>query len=460
MKKHMYFLGFLTAVTLLAVLASAGAWFKIPTVKGASPEEVDAPQALADVDGELALYYPVKFICSDSLQAGEFWHGPSAPIVQQTTQILIHNPHDYPIDIFKRAMLAPVEETHPEMPGSWLPYALGPGEAFRIDCEDIVYLLTGVRQSVRQAYGFGVTIEGFVTIGVWPMHFSPEDTRYPQPGVTAEYVRGSEVMKKDVHYQPWWRFWWWDLPWALARPYHRLISTSPDLTCEDALHNELLQDVGNSGMLPSQRDDVVAALVNGLVYHPGFDEQVMSYLPPDYAIVALIGKCEEIVTRPEIWWSPEPSIPPAPFVPTETKLAVDYVLFSTKGPNDDPSFLDTPIEPPQEIYPYPWIPGRWHDMPVIFPQNVSEDMHAYFGDWHLNWWGYSLGYVDLPYPPLMVDAMGYFVPYWCGYGYWWQGYNGTDCVDIGVGEGESLDVEQVMPLRVIMPFPISPDQAD
>jgi hypothetical protein len=31
---------------------------------------------------------------------------------------------------------------------------------------------------------------------------------------------------------------------------------------------------------------------------------------------------------------------------------------------------------------------------------------------------------------------------------WW---NSSDCIDIGVGEGESLDVEQITPVRVFMP---------
>ena len=47
-------------------------------------------------------------------------------------------------------------------------------------------------------------------------------------------------------------------------------------------------------------------------------------------------------------------------------------------------------------------------------------------------------------------AMPYFRPYWCGWGYraWW--WNADDCIDIAVGAGESLDVEQITPLRVLL----------
>ena len=47
-------------------------------------------------------------------------------------------------------------------------------------------------------------------------------------------------------------------------------------------------------------------------------------------------------------------------------------------------------------------------------------------------------------------AMPYFFPYWCGWSYWWWWGNSGDCIDIGVGDGESLDVETVAPNRVLM----------
>ena len=86
-------------------------------------------------------------------------------------------------------------------------------------------------------------------------------------------------------------------------------------------------------------------------------------------------------------------------------------------------------------------------MPIIFQQNVSIEFLGYFTDWHTQWWQSTVPTIDIT--PYMYN----FVPYWCGYGHWWWGYNGTDCIDIGVGEGESLDVEQITPLRMILPWP-------
>jgi hypothetical protein len=47
--------------------------------------------------------------------------------------------------------------------------------------------------------------------------------------------------------------------------------------------------------------------------------------------------------------------------------------------------------------------------------------------------------------------MAYWFPYWCGWGYWWSGWHGSDCIDIAVGDGESLDVNQITPVRVFYP---------
>jgi hypothetical protein len=80
------------------------------------------------------------------------------------------------------------------------------------------------------------------------------------------------------------------------------------------------------------------------------------------------------------------------------------------------------------------------------PQNISTDMHNYFIGWHTQRW------IDAGENPTTVNAaLVYYFPYWCGWGYWWPWWNAGDCVDIGVGEGESLDVEPVTPTRVFMP---------
>ncbi|MFN8596624.1 MAG: hypothetical protein U0559_10645 [Anaerolineae bacterium] len=35
---------------------------------------------------------------------------------------------------------------------------------------------------------------------------------------------------------------------------------------------------------------------------------------------------------------------------------------------------------------YPWLPGRWYDLPVVQPQNVSTDIDKYFRQWHTQRW--------------------------------------------------------------------------
>jgi hypothetical protein len=83
---------------------------------------------------------------------------------------------------------------------------------------------------------------------------------------------------------------------------------------------------------------------------------------------------------------------------------------------------------------------------LVTPQNVNVDMDAYFRQWERQRWinaGAAAGAVDA--------ALVYYFPYWCGWGYWYWWWNAGGCVDIGVGEGESLDVEQITPVRVFMP---------
>ncbi|HZY40435.1 MAG TPA: hypothetical protein VFF59_00385, partial [Anaerolineae bacterium] len=86
------------------------------------------------------------------------------------------------------------------------------------------------------------------------------------------------------------------------------------------------------------------------------------------------------------------------------------------------------------------------DLPVVQPQNVSTDIDKYFRQWHTQRW------LDVPGadPAVVNTAMVYWFPYWCGWNYWWWWGNSNDCTDIAVGEGESLDVEQVTPTRVFM----------
>ena len=100
---------------------------------------------------------------------------------------------------------------------------------------------------------------------------------------------------------------------------------------------------------------------------------------------------------------------------------------------------------PDQVIAYPWIPGRWNDLTVVVPQNMSIDLDDYMRNWYTQRW-LETGADKVP----VTDAMTYFFPYHCGWGYWWWWWQGGDCIDIGVGEGESIDVEQITPVRVIM----------
>jgi hypothetical protein len=141
------------------------------------------------------------------------------------------------------------------------------------------------------------------------------------------------------------------------------------------------------------------------------------------ALVALIGRCNKI------------------YAGTAWVADVDYVLLSNKGYLDPDPRVATAAAPIL----YPWIPGRWHDLAVVLPQQHNIDLDNYIRSW------YAARWIDNGTDQAQVAlAMPYFFPWWCGSTYWW-GWGPGDCVDIGVGEGESLDVLQITPTRVFMP---------
>jgi hypothetical protein len=134
------------------------------------------------------------------------------------------------------------------------------------------------------------------------------------------------------------------------------------------------------------------------------------------------------------------------FVSSEGALSVDFVMVSNKAPSE-PNPLGGDVVQPVAVR-YPWIPGHWYNLPLLMPQNVNIDLHHHLVKWHAERWLSAGTNVDVA----AVNAnLVYWYPYWCGWGYWWWGWHGTDCIDIGVGEGESLDVEQITPVRVFMP---------
>lgn len=410
----------------VAEVQSANVVSQVEDIALAAPEA--APAAATD---RLILSYAAKFVCMEPIQPGSYYYGVVAPLVKESTGVVIHNPNSFNVTLYKKAVRAPVENPNTteqgEAPGKWVTVTLKPDYAFRIDCDDIAKLLTGnPNATFLGTYGIGVEVEGMVVVGIGPQsNAAGTPLRYGPLDVTAEYARSSEVMKKDIHFQPWWTWWWWGLPWRIGYAYERVIlvqTPTANIDCRGLLYNALRQDA-QAIADPQQRNLTLTALDVGQTIEPSNPQALTDQTPP--ALVAMIGGCRKLING------------------TALNLDIDYVLLSNKSSADtDPR---TPGAQPTAIL-YPWWPGRWYDLPVVQPQNVSTDIDKYFRQWHTQRW------LDVPGadPAVVNTAMVDWFPYWCGWNYWWWWGNSNDCTDIAVGEGESLDVEQVTPTRVFM----------
>jgi hypothetical protein len=381
-----------------------------------------APEAAAA--GALVMQYAAPFICQERLQPGTFFYGPKAPIVEEKSQVSIHNPNDFTITLYKKAVRSTLEDATAVQPGKWKQYQLGPDYAIRVDCDDIAVLLTGNPQATFiGTYGIGVTVRGFVVVGLGPQPVpGTTQSRYVPLDVSAEYTRNAEVMKKDIHFQPWWTWWWWSLPWKLGYPYHRLLAASAatgNSDCRELLFSQLEADVTREMPPGLEANATLSALRVGREYWPTNVTEMEAAMPP--ALVPMVGACDQLDAQ---------------------NMSVSYVLVSNRTPLD-PSPIIIPV-PPAYAYPVPWLPGRWYDLPVVTPQNVDLDIDQFFRQFHAQMW------VDAGAPLSDVNlAMPYYFPYWCGWGFWSGWRNNQSCVSVAVGDGESLDMEAVTPVRVI-----------
>jgi hypothetical protein len=408
---------------VLATLLAPGA----PRPALAAPPAQEVPLE-AGVGERLALSYAAKFVCTEALQPGQLSYSLTAPLVYQKTDVLVHNPNFFGVELYKKAVISKLEVfdqvEQGQEPGKWKRVTLRADYSFRIDCDDIAKLLTGnAAATFIGTYGQGVTVEGFVVIAVGPQQIAgTTNFRYAQLDVTADYVRGSEFLKKDVHYQPWW--WWWPfaLPWRLGYAYQRLLpiaqipadQPSDNIDCRGDLYKTLAEDVQRSSLSDANKNAAMQALEAGHNIDPTsvHDEAVVS----SPALVTLIGRCDKV------------------YIGTGLYMSVDYVLVSNRGPSTG----------------YPWISGRWHDLTVVVPQNYDVDLDAYMREWQTRRW-IAAGVAE----NTVRAAMVYYFPYWCGWGYWWWWWNAGGCTDISVGSAESLDVEQITPVRVFLPWPPS-----
>lgn len=404
-----------------------------------APADSDADRPAAQTAAApMIMQYSAKFVCLEPLPAGTHYYGAVAPLTKESTGVVIHNPNNFPVTLYKKAVRAPVENPQTVAqgvaPGKWVTVTLAPDYAFHVDCDDIAKLLTNnPAATFIGTFGIGVEVEGMVVVAIGPqVNAAGTPVRYGPLDVTAEYVRSTEVMKKDIHYQPWWWWWWWGLPWRLGYAYERVIpvqNPTLNIDCRAQLYTALHDDVERDVVSPTLKALTHQALMTGQAMDPTTMGTTGEQTEP--ALVALIGGCRKIMNG------------------TTLNLDIDYVLMSNKTCTDaDPRTPGVPGQcGPGLVTPvvYPWWPGRWYDLPVVHPQNVSTDLDRYFRTWHSQQW------ITAGAPGPVVDvAMTYWFPYWCGWNYWWWWGNSNDCTDIAVGAGESLDVEQVTPTRVYM----------
>jgi hypothetical protein len=421
------------AGALAIVLAAVGLGVS-STPRSGQETAVGAQPPLQNPKDIPILSYAAKFVCLEPLQAGQLMIGPEAPILSQQTEVLIHNPQAFSVTFYKKAVRAPLESVHNSgvvfPPGEWHAENLKPDHALRVDCDEIAKLLTDdPTATFIGTYGIGVKVEGFVVVGVGPRSVAGAAKTAPELDVTAEYHQGSEVLKKDITYQPWWRWWWWPLPWRLGYAYQRIIpidGPGVNIDCRSALYAELTADAQREVTDRTQAELTRAALERGRQIDPTTLHDTGD-LGGAHALVAMIGRCDKIGLD---------------------HMSVDYVILSTDAPTDHNPLPGTDATVQQVLVPYPWIPGRWHDLTLVIPQNRTVDLDALIRDWQTDEWVRTNPDADVA---VIHNAMRYFFPWWCGWGYWWWWWNGSDCIDIGVGEGEGIDVERITPVHVDMP---------
>ena len=241
----------LLAVLLLVLPRQTSEARGVDRVEAAPAASVSDRPVAQTAATPMILQYSAKFVCLEPIQPGSYYYGTVAPLVKESTGVVIHNPNSFNVVLYKKAVRAPVENpattAQGVAPGKWVTVTLAPDYAFHIDCDDIAKLLTGnPAATFLGTYGIGVEVEGMVVVAIGPQtNAAGTPLRYGPLDVSAEYARSSEVMKKDIHYQPWWWWWWWQLPWRLGYAYERVIpvqSPTANIDCRGLLYTALRQD--------------------------------------------------------------------------------------------------------------------------------------------------------------------------------------------------------------------------
>jgi len=117
------------------------------------------------------------------------------------------------------------------------------------------------------------------------------------------------------------------------------IDINTRISCRDNLYNTLVQEAEKNIADPTQMNHTIHALEVGRLTDP---TSIPKLGESQLAVVALIGECRKIDSAYE---------------------SIDFELLSNKGPTDtDPR--GGGANQPEAIL-YPWIPGPWHDLPVV-----------------------------------------------------------------------------------------------
>ena len=152
--------------------------------------------------GRLPCVYSVKFICGD-LSANPNLQLPSEPPVKPgnyATAVNIHNFHQsQKAVILKRAVIANPENQPPGQISPFRQVALGPSQAFEIDCADIVTLFGSLPAPLPPF------IKGFVELRGQPPNPFPTlsvTAVYTAQAATAAGTQGGPVSVEVVPVQP------------------------------------------------------------------------------------------------------------------------------------------------------------------------------------------------------------------------------------------------------------------
>ena len=157
------------ASMVIGISVVAAALLLAASLPSAQAQDQAQDQTQDQAQNQRAIVYSVKFVCG--LQAIIPTRPPAEPPVKPgnyATAVNIHNFHEFPVVIVKKAVVANPEGSDPGSISQRLQVALHPNQALEVDCTDIVKLFAG--------FPLPPFIKGFVEIRPLPtpVNRSPE----------------------------------------------------------------------------------------------------------------------------------------------------------------------------------------------------------------------------------------------------------------------------------------------